>query len=150
VTLSEDGAVSGSYWLVKQEPADYPWSKFAREGTAAWTGVRNYQARNHLRSMANGDWVLFYHSGAERAVVGLAKVSRTSYPDPSAREGDWSAVDLDAVCPLTEPVLLATIKGDTILRNLPLVRQSRLSVSPMSGPQFRRLLALSRTVLPRP
>jgi predicted RNA-binding protein with PUA-like domain len=148
--LAEDAAVSGNYWLVKQEPTDYPWSKFAREGTTSWTGIRNFQARNHLRSMALGDGVLFYHSGTERAVVGLARVSRTSYPDPSAREGDWSAVDLEAVCPLAEPVSLARLKSDALLRDLPLVRQSRLSVSPMSEPQFRRLVALSRTVLNHP
>jgi predicted RNA-binding protein with PUA-like domain len=148
--LAEDGAVSERYWLVKQEPTDYPWSRFARERCVAWTGVRNYQARNHLRAMKLGDRVLFYHSGSDRAVVGLANVSRTAYADPTAREGDWSAVDLEAVCALNEPVTLASIKQDAVLQTMPLVRQSRLSVSPMTGQQFRRVLALSRTVLPRP
>jgi predicted RNA-binding protein with PUA-like domain len=147
--LTEDGAVSGRYWLVKQEPADYPWSKFVQEGSVAWTGVRNYQARNHLRAMEPGDRVLFYHSGSAKLVVGIAAVSRAAYPDPTAHEGDWSAVDLEAVCPLVEPVSLASIKQDVLLKTMPLVRNSRLSVSPMTAKQFRRLLALSRTALPR-
>jgi predicted RNA-binding protein with PUA-like domain len=135
--------------LVKQEPADYPWSKFLQDRSTAWTGVRNFQARNHLRSMAAGDRVLFYHSGSDKAVVGLAKVSRAAYPDPTASEGDWSAVDLQAVRALARPVTLATIKQDSILQTMPLVRNSRLSVSPVTEPQFRRLLELSETTLPR-
>jgi predicted RNA-binding protein with PUA-like domain len=99
--------------------------------------------------MALGDWVLFYHSGSEKSRGGPRQVSRTSYPDPTAREGDWSAVDLEAVCPLTNRCRSRPSKRDTV-RDMPLVRQSRLSVSPMTGPQFRRLLALSRTVLPHP
>jgi predicted RNA-binding protein with PUA-like domain len=148
--LTKDGAVNGRYWLVKQEPADYPWSRFAQEGSVAWTGVRNFQARNHLRAMAPGDHVLFYHSGSEKSVVGLALVGRAAYPDPTASEGDWSAVDLKAVCPLVEPVNLAAIKKDALLKTTPLVRNSRLSVSPMTAQQFRRVLALSRTALPQP
>lgn len=135
-------------WLVKQEPTEYPWSKFFRDESTAWTGVRNFQARNHLRAMAPGDWVCYYHSGSDRAVVGLAKVKRGAYSDPTAREGDWSAVDLEAACALTEPVTLATIKRDPVLQTMELVRQSRLSVSSVTRAQFRRLLALSRTVLP--
>lgn len=141
--------MSDSYWLVKQEPTDYPWSRFVQERCVAWTGVRNFQARNHLRAMKAGDRVLFYHSGSERAVVGLTKVQRTAYADPTAREGDWSAVDLEAICPLNEPVTLSTMKEDAVLQSMPLLRQSRLSVSPMTKDQFRRVLALSKTVLPR-
>jgi predicted RNA-binding protein with PUA-like domain len=100
--------------------------------------------------MGLGEWVLYYHSGSEKAVIGLAKVSRTAYVDPTAQEGDWSAVDLRAVCPLTEPVFLAAIKQDPVLKAMPLVRNSRLSVTPVEYNQFRRLLALSGTVLPRP
>ena len=148
--MAKDGTVSERYWLVKQEPADYPWSKFVQERSTPWTGVRNFQARNHLRSMGLGDRVLYYHSGPDKAVVGLAKVSRTAYADPTARDGDWSAVDLLAVCPLTEPVSLAAIKKDPVLKAMPLVRNSRLSVTPVAHNQFRRLLALSRTALPRP
>lgn len=142
-------AVSSATWLVKQEPSDYPWAKFAREGTSAWTGVRNYQARNHLRAMSPGDWVLYYHSGAERAVVGIATVIRSAYPDPTSTEGDWSAVDLRAVCPLHTPVTLSTIKADPMLKSMPLVRLSRLSVSPVTNAQFRRLLKLAHTALPQ-
>jgi predicted RNA-binding protein with PUA-like domain len=146
--LFKDSRVSERCWLVKQEPADYPWSKFFRDKSTAWTGVRNFQARNHLRAMAPGDWVLYYHSGSDRAVVGLAKVRRGAYADPTAREGDWSAVDLEAICALAEPVALAAIKQDPVLQTMELVRLSRLSVSSVTRAQFRRLLALSRTVLP--
>lgn len=128
-------------WLVKQEPADYPWSRFVAEGGTAWTGVRNFQARNHLRAMQPGDPVLYYHSGAEKAVVGLAEVVRAAYPDPTAKEGDWVAVDLKPVRALARPVPLAEIKADPALKNLPLVRQSRLSVLPVSDAEFKQLLA---------
>lgn len=130
-------------WLVKQEPEDYPWSRFVAEGGAAWTGVRNFQARNHLRAMQPGDRVLYYHSGAERAVVGLAEVDRAAYPDPSAQDGDWVAVDLKPVRALARPVPLAEIKVDPALKNLPLLRQSRLSVMPVSEAEFARLLELA-------
>lgn len=131
-------------WLVKQEPADYPWSQFVAEGGTAWTGVRNFQARNHLRAMQPGDAVLYYHSGGERAVVGLARVARAAYPDPTASEGDWVAVDLAPEHPLPRPVALAEIKADPALKNLPLIRQARLSVMPVSEAEFRRLLALAQ------
>ncbi|MCX7865787.1 EVE domain-containing protein [Limisphaera sp. VF-2] len=133
------------YWLVKQEPGEYSWADFVAEGGTAWTGVRNYQARNHLRAMRKGDWVAFYHSGSERAVVGLARVRREAYPDPTAREGDWVAVDLEPVKPLARPVTLAEIKSDPELRNMALVRQSRLSVLPVTAAQWKRLLALAQT-----
>ena len=89
-----------SFWLVKQEPSSYSWSDFVADGETSWTGVRNFAARNNLRKMRTGDEVLFYHSGDEKAVVGIAKVTRTAYPDPTAKEGDWSTVDLAAVKPL--------------------------------------------------
>ncbi len=130
-------------WLVKQEPADYPWSRFVAEGGTAWTGVRNFQARNHLRAMQPGDPVLYYHSGAEKAVVGLAEVARAAYPDPTAKDGDWVAVDLKPVRALARPVPLAEIKADPALKNLSLVRQSRLSVMPVGEAEFERLLALA-------
>ncbi len=131
------------YWLVKQEPADYPWTRFVSEGGTAWTGVRNFQARNHLRAMQPGDRVLYYHSGEERAVVGVAEVVRAAYPDPTAAEGDWSAVDLKPVRPLPAPVSLAAIKNAPALQQLPLLRQSRLSVMPLSATEFKRLLTLA-------
>lgn len=128
-------------WLVKQEPADYPWSRLVAEGGTAWTGVRNFQARNYLRAMQPGDPVLYYHSGAERALVGLARVARAAYPDPTAAEGDWVAVDLVPVQALPRPIRLAEIKSDPALKNLPLIRQSRLSVMPVGEVEFHHLLA---------
>lgn len=130
------------HWLVKQEPSDYSWADLRREGRTAWTGVRNFQARNYLRAMRAGEAVLFYHSGGERAVVGTAKVVREAYPDPTAKEGDWSCVDLEAGCALPEPVTLATLKADPSLEGLPLLRQSRLSVMPVTASEFRRIVAL--------
>lgn len=134
-----------NYWLVKQEAEAYSWSDLVREGKTAWTGVRNFQARNNLRAMRTRDPVLFYHSGTQKQVVGLARVLKEFYPDPTATEGDWSAVDLAPVKPLKSPVSLATIKADQILRGIPLVRQSRLSVSPLTEAEFNRLLALAET-----
>src|SRR6186713_2153582 len=118
-----------SHWLVKSEPFKYSWQKFVAEKKAVWDGVRNFEARNNLRAMKKGDLVLFYHSSEERAVVGVAKVLREAYPDATATEGDWSAVDLAPVKALTLPVGLAAIKADPSLSGLPLVRKSRLSVS---------------------
>jgi len=134
-----------NYWLVKSEPETYSWAMLVREGKTAWTGVRNFAARNHLRAMAAGDVILFYHSGEEKAVVGLARVAKTAYPDPVAKEGDWSAVDVAPVKSLNGPVTLAAIKSDSVLRGMALVRQSRLSVSPVTREQFARLLELSGT-----
>jgi predicted RNA-binding protein with PUA-like domain len=129
-----------NFWLVKQEPSSYSWSDFVAEGETSWTGVRNFTARNNLRKMRLGDQVLFYHSGDEKAVVGIAKVTRTAYPDPTAREGDWSTVDLAAVKPLERPVTLREIKGTLRLKGIPLVRQSRLSVMPLPEPEFREIV----------
>lgn len=133
-----------NYWLVKQEPGEYAWADLAREGKTAWTGVRNFQARNHLRAMRPGDQVLFYHSGDEKQIVGIAWVTRAAYPDPTATEGDWSAVDMSPIKRLPRPVALTEIKTDPLLRTLPLVRQSRLSVCPVTAAQFRRVLALGK------
>lgn len=133
------------YWLVKQEPESYSWSAFAKDGSTAWTGVRNFQARNNLRAMKKGDLVFYYHSGDEKQVVGLARVDRAAYADPTATEGNWAAVDLAAVKPLVKPVSLETIKSDAIFKDMLLVRNSRLSVSPVSEAQFKRLLALAET-----
>lgn len=137
--------MSKNHWLVKQEPGSYAWEVFVREGGTAWTGVRSFPARNHLRGMKKGDWVLFYHSGAERQVVGLARVKREAYPDPTADQGDWSAVDLEPIKALRRPVSLAQIKADTLLKEMPFVRQSRLSASPMTPEQFRCLLDMAET-----
>ena len=126
-----------NFWLVKQEPSSYSWSDFVAEGKTSWTGVRNFTARNNLRAMRLGDEVLFYHSGDEKAVVGIAKVTRTAYPDRTAKEGDWSTVDLAAVKPLARPVSLREIKANSRLKGIALVRQSHLSVMPLMEPEFR-------------
>lgn len=134
-----------NYWLVKSEPETYSWAQFMKDGQTAWTGVRNFAARLHLRAMKSGDRVFFYHSGAEKSVVGLGRVAKEFYPDPTATEGDWACVDLAAVKPLAKPVTLAQIKADKILQEMVLARQSRLSVSPVTEAQFERLLKLAET-----
>lgn len=136
------------YWLVKQEPEAYSWSTFVKDRGTAWTGVRNFQARNNLRAMEKGDFVLYYHSVTDKQVVGVARVARTAYPDPSAKEGDWSCVDFIPVKPLETPVDLDTIKQDKSLADIPLVRQGRLSVQPLTKAQFQRILKLGQTTEP--
>ena len=131
-----------SFWLVKQEPSSYSWSDFIAEGQTSWTGVRNYAARNNLREMQKGDEVLFYHSGEEKAVVGIAKVTRTAYRDSTASEGDWSTVDLAPLKPLRHPVTLREIKGNPRLNEIQLVRQSRLSVMPLAESAFREIVKM--------
>jgi predicted RNA-binding protein with PUA-like domain len=131
------------FWLVKQEPSSYSWSDFVVDAQTSWTGVRNYTARNNLRKMRIGDEVLFYHSGEEKAVVGIAKVTRTAYPDPTAKEGDWSTVDLAPIKPLRRPVTLREIKANPRLKGIPLVRQSRLSVMPLAESEFREIVKMS-------
>jgi predicted RNA-binding protein with PUA-like domain len=133
------------YWLVKQEPEDYSWADFAKEGRSAWTGVRNYQARNNLRAMSKGDLVFYYHSGEEKQVVGIAQVDTPAYTDPTAKEGDWSSVDLVPVKAVVQPVSLKEMKNDGVLKEMLLVRNSRLSVVPVSKAQFEKLLKLSKT-----
>ena len=132
-------------WLVKSEPETYSWETFLKEGRTAWTGVRNFAARNHLRAMKSGDRVFFYHSGEQKSVIGLARATREFYPDATADEGDWSCVDLAAEKALAQPVTLAQIKADAILREMILARQSRLSVSPVTAAQFKQLLKLADT-----
>ena len=132
-----------NYWLVKQEPSDYSWSDFVKDGSTSWTGVRNFSARNSLRRMSKGDEVLFYHSGDDKAVFGIAKVMRTAYRDATAKEGDWSAVDLAPVKPLPRPVTLAEIKEKPQLKNIALVRQSRLSVMPLGAKDFQTILKMA-------
>ena len=136
-----------NYWLVKSEPEAYSWSALVKDGKTAWTGVRNFQARLSLRAMKKGDAVCFYHSVTGKEVVGLARVDREAYPDATATEGDWSCVDLVPVKALKKTVTLEAIKADKILKDLPLVRQSRLSVSPLTEAQFKHLLALAETKL---
>ena len=136
-----------NHWLVKQEPEKYPWAQFVKDKGTYWDGVRNYQARNNLRAMKTGDLVLYYHSVSEKAVVGVAKVTREAYPDPTATEGDWSVVDLKPVRAVVVAVTLAQIKTDAKLAGMGLLKQSRLSVSPLSAAEFKRVLKLGNTKL---
>jgi len=130
------------YWMVKQEPDSYPWEQFVRDKKTAWTGVRNFQARNNLRAMKKGDRVFYYHSVTGKSVVGLAEVVREAYADPTAKEGDWSCVDLVPCQACQTPVDLETIKGEKALKDLPLLRQSRLSVMPVSDAEAKILRRL--------
>ncbi|HTG43305.1 MAG TPA: EVE domain-containing protein [Verrucomicrobiae bacterium] len=130
--------------MMKTEPEAYSWDDLVKEGATAWTGVRNFQARNNLRAMKKGDWVFFYHSVSEKQVVGIAKVAKEFYPDKTAKEGDWSAVDLEPMKPLKNPVTLETLKNDPPSRELPLIKNSRLSVLPVSGPQAERIIELAK------
>jgi predicted RNA-binding protein with PUA-like domain len=132
---------------VKQEPEDYPWSQLVAEGKTAWTGVRNFQARNYLKQMQVGDRVLYYHSGSEKRVVGVARVASNPRRDPTATEGDWWCVDLVPVKALTSPVELAAIREQPLLRGMALVKQSRLSVMPVTEVEFTRILELGHTSL---
>jgi predicted RNA-binding protein with PUA-like domain len=136
-----------NYWLVKSEPEAYSWETFVKDKRTAWTGVRNFQARNNLRSMKRGDAVLFYHSVSDKQVVGVARVEKEFYPDPTAKEGDWSCVDLVPVKALVRPVTLDELKAEAVLRDMPLLKQSRLSVTPLTAEQFRRVLELGETKL---
>jgi predicted RNA-binding protein with PUA-like domain len=132
-----------NYWLVKQEPESYSWAMFVKDGKAAWTGVRNFQARNNLRAMKKGDVVLYYHSVSEKQVMGIAKVQTEAFADPTAKEGDWVAVDIAPVKPLVKPITLDAIKADKQLKDMVLVKNSRLSVQPVTEGQFERIVELA-------
>ena len=132
-----------NFWLVKQEPSSYSWSDFVAEGETSWTGVRNYTARNNLRKMRKGDEVFFYHSGDDKTVVGIARVTRNAYRDPTAQEDEWSTVDLAPVKPLRRPVTLRQIKDNPRLKGIALVRQSRLSVMPLLETDFREIVTMA-------
>jgi len=132
------------FWLVKQEPSAYSWTNFLNDKKTSWTGVRNYTARNNLRAMQKGDQVLFYHSVVGKEVVGIAKVVREAYPDPTATEGDWSAVDLAPEKTLGRPVTLEEIKQKPQLKTMALLRLSRLSVQPVARAEFEEILRIAR------
>lgn len=142
-TSRSSHTVRMNYWLVKSEPGTYAWAQLVKDGRTAWTGVRNFAARLHLRAMQPGEPVLFYHSGETKEIVGLARVAKAAYPDPTAREGDWSCVDLAADRPLPKPLHLAAIKADPVLKEMVLVKNSRLSVQPLTAKQFNRVLQLA-------
>src|SRR4051812_8903161 len=129
-------------WMVKQEPENYSWDDFVRDGRTDWTGVRNFQARNNLKNMKVGDRVLFYHSGTGKCVVGIAEVAKAAYPDPTADEPQWVAVDLKPVKPFKESVPLAAIRYNNKLANLPLIRQSQLSVMGLTKEEFDAIVSM--------
>src|ERR1044072_6801639 len=129
-------------WMVKQEPETYSWDDFVRDGKTDWTGVRNFQARNNLKQMKVGDRVLFYHSGTGKCVVGIAEVAKAAYADPTADDPQWVAVDLKPLKPLKAEVPLAAIRYDPNLSNLPLIRQSQLSVMPLTKNEFEVIVKM--------
>jgi predicted RNA-binding protein with PUA-like domain len=133
-----------NYWLVKQEPESYSFETFQKEKKTDWTGVRNFTARNNLKEMKTGDKVFYYHSGDERAVVGLAKVTKTAFPDPTADEGSWVAVELEAGKAVKNPVTLAAIKANKKLADMKLVKLSRLSVSPVTKDEWDEIMEMSK------
>lgn len=132
-----------AHWLVKSEPDAFGWDDQVTAGTEPWTGVRNHSAKQNLQAMRLGDRALFYHSNIGKAVVGIVEVAREAYPDPTADAGPWVSVDMRTVAALPRPVTLAEIKADPALADMPLVRFSRLSVSPVSDAHWRHILALS-------
>lgn len=138
------------HWLVKSEPHKYSWEKFNQDGRTFWDGVRNYQARNNLREMQKGDLVLFYHSNEGKEVVGIAKVVKEAYQDPTTTDPNWVVVDLSPVETLKKPVTLEQIKADEPLKNISLVRQGRLSVMPLKAEEFDRILEMSTYPQPSP
>ena len=131
-----------NHWLVKSEPESYSFAQLQKEKTTAWTGVRNFQARNNLREMKARDPVLFYASGAPKAVIGIAEVSKAAFADPTADEPGWVAVELKAVKALKRPVTLSEIKADPGLSGILLIRNSRLSVIPLTGAEYARIVEL--------
>ncbi len=133
------------YWLVKSEPHKYPFSKLAADGSTAWDGIRNFEARNNLRSMKKGDLLLFYHSGDEKEIMGVARVTSAAYPEPG--DAAWSAVDVEPVKPLTQPVGLAAIKKHAVLKKMAFVKRGRLSVVPVTQKEFDTVLSVAKTRL---
>lgn len=131
-----------NYWLVKQEPEKYSFDDLIKDGATDWTGVRNFQARNNLRAMQLGDRVLFYHSVSEKAVVGLAEVSREEFTDPT--DDKWIAVELKPLEKFANPVSLEKIKAEKTLENIGLIKQSRLSVMPLTGGEYEKILEFAR------
>ncbi len=136
------------HWLVKSEPSTYGWERLVKEGRTRWDGVRNPTARRNLEGMKRGDPVLFYHSGADKAVVGIARVCAEAYPDPTAAGQAWLAVDVEPVRPLARPVALAELRADRALAGLPMLRQPRLSVVPLTKDEFDRIVERSEQAAP--
>ena len=134
-----------NYWLIKSEPFKYSWEQFSKDKKCVWDGVRNYAARNNLKAMKKGDLALFYHSNEGMEIVGIAKVVKEFYQDPTTTETTWVAIDFTPFKALKKPVSLAQIKADKLLENMDLVRLARLSVGTVKEFEFDRILALSET-----
>jgi len=137
-----------NFWLVKQEPSKYSWEQFWTDKETYWDGVRNYQARNNLKEMKKGDLVFFYHSVVGKEIKGVAKVIKEFYPDPTIDDPAWVVVDLKPLKPMKRPVTLEQIKASPALKNIALIKQSRLSVMPITAPEFKTLLKLGQTTIP--
>ncbi len=133
-----------NYWLVKSEPVKYAWEKFLKDGKTVWDGVRNYTARNNLRAMKLGDFVLYYHSNEGKEIVGYAKVVKEAYQDPTTQEEAWVSVDLSPVETLKKPVTLEHIKQDAVLKDMLIIKQGRLSVMPVTEKEFKHILKLGK------
>jgi len=133
-----------NYWLVKSEPFKYSWDNLLKDGSTYWDGVRNYQARNNLKSMEKGDLVLYYHSNEGKEIVGVARVIKEFYQDPTTQDDRWVVVDIEPVNKLNSSVSLADIKQDKRLKNVPLVTQSRLSVMPVTKKDFETIVKMGK------
>lgn len=132
-----------NYWLIKSEPFKYAWDTFVKEGHTFWDGVRNYQARNNLREMAEGDLCLYYHSNEGKEVVGIAKVVQTAYPDPTSNDPQWVCVDVVPLQALKKKVSLAAMKSEPALQDMGLIKQSRLSVIKLKREEFDKVIEMS-------
>jgi predicted RNA-binding protein with PUA-like domain len=133
-----------NHWLVKSEPETYSWQDFVNKDYDMWNGVRNYQARNYLKAMKNGDQVLFYHSGKEKAIVGVAQVCKEHYADPTSKDNRWVVVDLKPIIALNNPVTLEKVKFEPRLAGIPLLKQSRLSVMPLNEHAYKIIITLGK------
>ena len=136
-----------SFWIIKQEPSQYNWKQFEKDRETYWDGVRNYQARNNLKKMKKGDNLLFYHSVVGKEIVGIAEVTRESYPDPTTDDERWVVVDLKPIKPFKVPVTLEEIKAHKELSEIALIKQARLSVMPITKKEFQILLKMGKTKL---
>lgn len=138
------------YWLLKSEPDTFHWNDLVRLKRDCWDGVRNHQAKNSLKAMNVGDLAFFYHSVSEKSIVGICRIVQTAYPDPTVNDptNPWVVVDVEPVCPMKQPITLATIKADPALQAMALLKQSRLSVQPVEEASFYHILALGQTILP--
>lgn len=134
-----------NYWLLKTEPETFSWDNLVEQKTAMWDGVRNYQARNNLRKMKKGDIALFYHSVKNPGIVGIAEIVKEHYPDPTAKEGDWSVIDVKPVRKLERIITLQEIKAYSTLKDMVLVKSSRLSVQPVAKEEFEIIMKLEKT-----